>query len=121
MLYTVLVWPLILCEQSLNYRSASSAVLPLLVQQMTILYHSYCVIYLSPLLLHCMLGSSSSPDQMLTVCPASFAQLSLVHAGGRCDVFHPARRPVVHVFFSVFLRTGTTAAAPKRTTPFLAS
>lgn len=87
-------------EQRLNCHLTSSAVLSLLVEQ--IIYHLFWVICSSPLFLHCMLGSSSCPGQMLAVCSASSVQLSLVYAGGRCAVFHPAHRPAVRVFFLFF-------------------
>lgn len=76
-------------------------------------------------LLHCIVcweaATVGSPAQMLTVCSASFAQLSLVHAGGWCAMFHPAR-PVGHVcVFLFFWGQEPTPAANRRTTPFLAS
>lgn len=51
------------------------------------------VLFIS-VLLHCIAcweaATVGSPAQMLTVCSASFAQLSLVHAGGCCATLHPA-------------------------------
>lgn len=52
-------------------------------------------------LLHCIVcwEAATVGSQMFTVCSASFAQLSLVHAGGWCAMFHPAPACWMCVFF----------------------